>query len=80
MEGTLCNQWMQGGKQLLHRNGQEEEKFSHQHVEALYQGWPTSQMLGATFFSVFQQRAISYTTDNDVIKLTIPLIDTHVFA
>ena len=36
MKGPSCNQWMQGGKQLLHRNGQAKEKFSHQHAKALY--------------------------------------------
>ena len=46
----------------------------------LEQGCPTSQMLRVTFLSVFQQRAISYTTDNDRINRTIPLYDTHVFA
>ena len=46
---------------------------------ALGQRWPTSQMLRATFLFVFG-RAISNTTDNDRINLTIPLTDIHVFA
>ena len=48
----------------------------------LYQGWPTSQMLRATFFSVFQQRAISYSRDIDCISITIPLplIDTCTYC
>ena len=43
----------------------------------LWQEWPTSEMLRATFLSVFQQRAIPYTTDNDRINRIVPLIDTR---
>ena len=41
-------------------------------------GWPTIQMLRATFLSVLQHRAISYTTNND--RITKPHIDTHTLA
>ena len=41
-------------------------------------GWPTIQMLRATFLSVLQQRAISYTRNND--RITKPHIDTHTLA
>ena len=37
-------------------------------------------MLRATFFSVFQQRAISYSRDNDRINITVPLNDTQYFC
>ena len=40
-------------------------------ADRMEQGWPTSQMLRATFLSVFWRRAISYTRDND--RITIPL-------
>ena len=42
-------------------------------------GWPTSQMLRATFLSVFQQKAISYTRNNDHINITAPLTGTQCF-
>ena len=34
-------------------------------------------MLRATFFSVFQERAILYTRDNDRINITISVVNTH---
>ena len=46
-------------------------------IKTLYQGWPTSQRLRATFLTVLPQRAISYTLALINIVPSLPHSHTH---
>ena len=62
---------------MFYNSSQTETEWWLRNGFDITQGWPTSQMLRATFYCVFQQRATPYTRDI-TIALTSPHLLIHI--